>query len=132
MAVIDKVAFLYLKDGKILSTRSKGKDKYYIPGGKREAGETDIETLVREAKEELSVDIIESSAKFYGVFEAQAHGKAEGVIVKMTCYTAEYTGELKADSEIAEIVWLTMADIESVSPVDKLIFADLKSKGLLK
>ena len=132
MAVIDKVAFLYLRDGKILSTRSKGKDKYYIPGGKREAGETDIETLVREVKEELSVDIIESSAKLYGVFEAQAHGKAEGVIVKMTCYTAGFTGELKADSEIAEIVWLTTADIETVSPVDKLIFADLKQKGLLK
>ena len=132
MAVIDKVAFLYLQDGKILSTRSKGKDKYYIPGGKRETGETDIETLIREVKEELSVDIIESSAKLYGVFEAQAHGKAEGVIVKMTCYTAEYIGELKADSEIAEIVWLTTADIEAVSPVDKLIFADLKEKGLLK
>lgn len=132
MAVIDKVAFLFLQDGKILSTRSKGKDKYYIPGGKREAGETDIETLVREVKEELSVDIIESSAKLYGVFEAQAHGKAEGVIVKMTCYTAEFAGALKADSEIAEIVWLTTADIEAVSPVDKLIFADLKQKGLLK
>ena len=132
MAVIDKVAFLYLQNGKILSTRSKGKDKYYIPGGKREEGETDIETLVREVKEELSVDIIKSSAKLYGVFEAQAHGKAEGVIVKMTCYTAEFTGELKADSEIAEIVWLTTADIEAVSPVDKLIFADLKQKGVLK
>lgn len=131
MKVIDKVAFLYLKDGKILSTRSKGKDKYYIPGGKREGSETDIETLVREIKEELSVDIIESTAKFYGVFEAQAHGHAEGIIVKMTCYTADYSRELKSDSEIAEIVWLTTADIESVSPVDKLIFADLKKKGLI-
>ncbi len=131
MKVIDKVAYLYLSDGKILSTRSKGKDKYYIPGGKREGNETDIETLVREVKEELCVDIIESTAKFYGVFEAQAHGKAEGVLVKMTCYMADYVGELRADSEIAEIVWLTTADIESVSPVDKLIFADLKAKGLL-
>ncbi len=131
MKVIDKVAYLYLKDGKILSTRSKGKDKYYIPGGKREGNETDMETLVREVKEELMVDIIESTVKFYGIFEAQAHGQAEGVIVKMTCYTAEYSGELKADSEIAEIVWLTTSDVESVSPVDKLIFADLKAKGLL-
>lgn len=131
MAVIDKVAFLCLKDGKILSTRSKGKDKYYIPGGKREGQETDIGTLVREVKEELSVDIVESTAAFYGVFEAQAHGKEEGTVVRMTCYTADFTGVLKADSEIAEIVWLTTADIESVSPVDKLIFADLKQKGLL-
>ena len=132
MAVIDKVAFIYIKDGKILSTRSKGKDKYYIPGGKREENETDIQTLVREVKEELSVDIIEDSTRFYGVFEAQAHGKAEGVLVKMTCYTADFTGQLQADSEIAEIVWLTTDDIKNVSPVDKLIFADLKEKGLLK
>lgn len=132
MKEIDKVAYLYLKDGKILSTRSKGKDKYYIPGGKREGNETDMETLVREIKEELSVDVIVSTAKFYGIFEAQAHGKAEGVIVRMTCYMAEYTGELKADSEIAEIVWLTSEDVDSVSPVDKLIFADLKKKGLLR
>lgn len=132
MKMIDKVAFLYLKDGEILSTRSKGKDKYYIPGGKREGNETNLETLVREVKEELSVDIREESAEFYGIFEAQAHGKAEGVRVKMTCYTAEFEGELKADSEIAEIVWLTYGDLDLISPVDQLIFADLHEKGLLK
>jgi len=131
MKIIDKVAYLHLKDGKILSTSSKGKDKYYLPGGKREGHESDMETLVREIKEELTVDIIESTARFYGVFEAQAHGKEEGVLVKMTCYTAEYSGELKADSEIAELVWLTSADAALVSPVDQLIFADLKGKGML-
>ena len=35
MKEIDKIAFIYVKDGKILSTLSKGKDTYYIPGGKR-------------------------------------------------------------------------------------------------
>lgn len=131
MKTIDKIAYLCLCGGKILATRSKGKDKYYLPGGKREGNETDMETLVREVKEELTVDIVEDTAVFYGVFEAQAHGKAEGVNVKMTCYTAEYTGTLRADSEIAEIAWLTSADIEQVSSVNKLIFADLKEKGLL-
>ena len=131
MQIIDKVAFIYLADGKILSTRSKGKDKYYIPGGKRENNETDVQTLVREIKEELTVDIVENSAKMYGIFEAQAHGKTEGVLVKMTCYTAEFIGELKPESEISDVVWLTFADIESVSSVDKKIFKDLHSKGLL-
>jgi 8-oxo-dGTP pyrophosphatase MutT (NUDIX family) len=37
----------------ILSTRSRDKDVYYLPGGKRELGETDVQTLVREIREEL-------------------------------------------------------------------------------
>jgi len=131
MQMIDKVALIYLVNGKILSTRSKGKDKYYLPGGKREKNETDIQTLVREIKEELTVDIIESSAELYGVFEAQAHGHAEGILVRMTCYTADFSGALKAESEISEVVWLAFDDIERVSPVDKLIFRDLYDKGLL-
>lgn len=129
--LIDKVAFLYLNEGKILSTRSKGKDVWYIPGGKREGNETDIETLVREVKEELSVDILPETARLYGVFEAQAHGKAEGVTVRMTCYTAEFTGVPEASSEIAELKWLTGADADISSPVDRLIFRDLEEKGLL-
>lgn len=128
---IDKIAWLYIEDGKILSTRSKGKDALYFPGGKREKGESDIETLVREIKEELSVDIIPETAELYGIFEAQAHGKAEGTVVRMTCYTASYSGNLKADNEIAEIYRITFDDYDKVSPVDKLILEDLRKKRLI-
>lgn len=131
MKEIDKIAFIYLKDGKILSTLSKGKDTYYIPGGKRENGESDEETLIRECKEELTIDIKRNSIKYYGTFEAQAHGKSEGVLVKMTCYTADFDGNLEASSEIQEIRWLDYNDLNKISPVDKLIFADLYEKGLL-
>lgn len=129
--MIDKLAWIYIKDKKILSTLSKGKDKYYIPGGKRENYENDIETLTREIKEELMVDLNLDTLKYYGVFKAQAHGKTEGIVVKMSCYFAEYIGDLKANSEIAEIVWLNYNDIDKVSPVDKLIFKDLYDKGLI-
>ena len=132
MKLIDKIALLYIVDGKILSTRSKGKDAYYLPGGKREGNESDLDTLVREIKEELSVELLTETAKLYGIFEAQAHGKAEGILVKMTCYTAEFEGELRPASEIEEMKWLTTEDMDKISPVDQLIFADLKGKGLLK
>lgn len=131
MKEIDKIAFIYLKDKKILSTLSKGKDAYYIPGGKREGNETDEETLMRECKEELTIDIKKDTIKYYGTFKAQAHGKAEGIIVKMTCYEAEFEGNLEADSEIQEVVWLEYKDLDKISPVDKLIFQDLHDKGLL-
>ena len=131
MKEIDKIALLYVKDGQILSTLSKGKDAYYLPGGKRELNETDEQTLIRECKEELTIDIKEDTIEYYGTFKAQAHGKAEGIIVKMTCYTAEFIGEIKPSSEIQEIRWLNYKDIDIISPVDKLIFKDLHEKGLL-
>ena len=129
--MIDRIAFIYLIDRQLMCTRSRGKDTYYIPGGKREGNETDIETLVREVKEELCVDIIESTVQLYGVFQTQAHGKNKGTFVQNTCYTAEFVGAPRADSEIAEIVWLHFSDINQVSPVDQLIFQDLHTKGLL-
>ena len=64
MKIIDKIAFIYVKDGKILATLSKGKDTYYIPGGKREGTEKDEDTLIRECKEELDIDIKEDTIKF--------------------------------------------------------------------
>ena len=132
MKIIDKIALIYLKDGKILATLSKGKDKYYMPGGKREEGETDEQTLIRECKEELNVNIKKDTIKYYGTFEAQAHGKIEGTIVKITCYTAEFTGELKPSSEIEEITWLTYKDLDKISLANSLIYKDLYEKGLLK
>ena len=131
MKQIDKIAWIYLKDKKILSTLSKGKDVYYIPGGKREENETDEETLIRECKEELTIDIKADTIKYYGTFEAQAHGKAEGIIVKMTCYMADVEGELEPSSEIQEMKWLSYCDLDKISPVDKLIFVDLHEKNLL-
>lgn len=132
MKEIDKIAFIYLKDGKILSTLSKGKDTYYIPGGKREGNETDEETLIRECKEELTIDVLKDSIQYYGTFKAQAHGKAEGILVKMTCYMAEFNGTLKPSSEIEKIKWLDYSNLDvKISPVDELIFKDLYKKHLI-
>jgi len=131
MRIIDKLAWIAIDNKMVLSTRSFGKDKFYIPGGKREAGETDEQALLREIKEELNVELDKTTLKAFGIFEAQAHGHAEGVMVKMTCYTAAYTGELSPQSEIEEMAWLTYADMHRISEVDKLIFDYLKANDLI-
>jgi len=130
--LVDKIAWIYTEDGKILSTLSKGKNTFYIPGGKREGNESDYETLVREIKEELNVDIVLDTVEYLSVYEAQSHGAAEGVIVRMTCYSAEYKGDLRASSEIERFEWHTTSDIKKVSEVDKIIYQDLFSKGLIE
>lgn len=131
-AFIDKLAWVYIKNKTILSTKSKTNDTYYIPGGKRENGETDIAALTREIKEELSVDLRPDTIQYMGQFEAQAHGKADGVIVRMTCYTAEFSGDLQPDSEIEEATWLTHHDRDESSPVDQIIFDWLHEHGLIE
>ncbi len=129
--MIDKLAWIAIQDKQILSTRSVGKDKYYLPGGKREAGETDAAALYREIKEELSIDLHVETLKWVGTFLAQADGHPNGTLVQMTCYTARYTGTLKAAAEIAEIKWLSYSDKEDISEVDKKIFDHLLAAGLL-
>ncbi|SEA68721.1 NUDIX domain-containing protein [Flavobacterium gillisiae] len=132
MKEIDKIAFIEIQKGKILSTKSKGKTKYYIPGGKRENGESDEQTLIREIAEELSVAIIPNTAEYIGTFSAQSDGEKEGINVIMTCYKAKYSGTLKANSEIEEIKWLNYNDLDIISEVDKKIFSFLNEKGELK
>jgi 8-oxo-dGTP diphosphatase len=128
---IDKIAWLHLHNGQVLSTRSHGKDRYYFPGGKREAGETDAQTLLREIEEELTVALDPATLQHAGTFEAHAHGHAAGVLVRMTCYYARYTGTLQPAAEIAEVVWLTYRHRAQVSAVDQLIFDWLKAQGQL-
>jgi ADP-ribose pyrophosphatase YjhB (NUDIX family) len=131
-AFIDKLAYIYLEDDRVLMSLSQGKDTWYIPGGKREGSESDEQALTREVKEELDVDIIPETIEPYGVFEAQAHGKPAGTIVCMTCYMADFTGDLKAASEIEKIDFFSYAQRDLAAPVDLLIFDDLQTKDLLK
>lgn len=131
MTMIDKVAWLYLCEKRILCTRTCGEETYYLPGGKREGNETDAQTLEREVREELSVKIVMDSVRFAALFEAPAHGRPVGTTVRMSCYFAEYTGELAAASEIEEIAWLTSADRARVSAVGHLIFDWLWAQKLL-
>lgn len=131
MRTIDKLAWVHIVDRRILSTRTRGRDTHYIPGGKREAQETDHQALVREIKEELSVDLIPGSLALLGTFEAQAHGQAEGVAVRMTCYQGSYVGEIRPAAEIEEVVWFRHGDKERSSPVDKIIFDWLRERDLI-
>ena len=131
MTHIDKLAFIEIRDHKVLETCSYGKDKWYIPGGKREAGESDQEALIREMKEELLVDLIPETIEHYGTFEAQAHGKPEGTVVRMTCYTADYKGTLSPSAEVEKLDWFDYSKRNEVSLVDQLIFDDLKEKDLI-
>lgn len=128
---IDKLSLIDIKDRKVLMAKSFNKNKWFNPGGKREEGETDAEALIREIREELSVEIMPETIKLYGVFEAQAHGKPEGIMVRLKCYTASYTGTPSPSAEIEMVAYLDYSKKDTTSLVSQLFFDDLKDKGFI-
>lgn len=130
--MIDKLAWLSFKDGQLLCARSHGKAIYYIPGGKREPGESDEAALRREIEEELAVALLPETLRFACEFSAQADGKPEGVLVNLRCYTGEASGTPVASAEIAELRWLDSRHLDQVSPVSRLLFHWLAEQELIR
>ena len=127
--VIDTVAWVHLEHGRILCARPRGKDVFYVPGGKREGAESDLQTLLREIAEELTVALRPGTVRHAGTYQAD---HADGTVVRMSCYTGEYAGTLAASSEIDELAWFGYADRPRVPPVDRLLFDDLSAVGRLR
>lgn len=129
-AFIDKLAWVELQARRVLCVRSHGQDVFYLPGGKREAGESDAQCLLREIREELGVSLQAETLQPAGVFTAQAHGKPDGTLVRLTCYRGQGAGAPVPLAEIAELAWLSSADrarcsVVLVQVLDALMAQDL-------
>ena len=129
--LIDKMGCIHLVEGRLLVPPNAGRERFYRPGGKREPGESDLETLVRELDEELAVAVDPTTAAHVGTFEALADARTDGLLVRLTCYTALHTGTFVPSREIEEIAWLTAGDGDRVSAVDRLVLAHLRAADLI-
>lgn len=101
--MIDKVGGIILQDKKILVQRkNNNREECIIPGGKRENNETDFETLKRELKEELDVELLE--AEFIGGYEDIAVFSNKPIHVQ--AYLVKVKGDIKVQNEIKEAIWI--------------------------
>lgn len=133
--LIETVALIHIKGKKLLLVRPKSKKIFYMPGGKPDDGEDNLKALIREIKEEVNIDINPKTVDFYGTFEAQAYGRDKGVMVRVHCYTANHTGEVRSSSEIDEVAYFSHGEYVNgldPAPAVKLILNDLKKKGLVE
>jgi len=106
MNVINKIGLVIIQDKKLLLTLKKGTDKLIIPGGKIDSGESHIDCLEREIKEELGAEIKTDSIKFLTSLEDRAEFEPD-TLLKMELYIGNIKGEPKALSEIEEFVWFS-------------------------
>lgn len=128
--VPEKVAWVLVRDERVLVTRNHGRDRFYLPGGMRETGESDSQTLVREIDEELQAVIYADSMAHVGTFEIPP-GHPEHGPFRMICYAADHRGDLVPSREIAEKAWFRYTDRPRVSVVDAMVFDALHESGRL-
>ncbi|MFI5522163.1 GNAT family N-acetyltransferase [Streptomyces platensis] len=104
-APLKSVSWLHLREGRLLSVRTRGNDTFYLPGGKYEPGETAREALSRELGEELGLVVPAEELSEAFVIHAVAHGK-NGRRLHMTCFTGGPQDIAPAPGrEIAEYAW---------------------------
>jgi 8-oxo-dGTP pyrophosphatase MutT (NUDIX family) len=82
------VGWLCVRDGRLLVVRTRGRDAFYLPGGKPEPGESLRRALRREVAEELGSVLDPASITEAFVVHDRAHG-LPGAPLRMHCYTAD-------------------------------------------
>lgn len=132
MKIIDHISLIDIKAKKILLCVNKGKTKWQLPGGKREAGESDEETLIRECKEELGIDINPETIKYFDEIEGQAHSKDAGINVIVKMYTAKWTGGIEAQNEVTHAKYLKYSEVPDTSEMGWVYLKGLQEKGLIE
>ena len=128
--VVNKVAAIILKDKKFLCVKEQGLDVLITPGGKQEGNETDEETLRRELKEELGLDLL--SMKFLGVFKDKVYQNNDDLILET--YFADVNGIPKPYSEIEKLFWVDsrFKEVELSNAIHKHIIPKLLDMKLIK
>jgi len=135
MADIDKIGALILRGDRILLCRkNRDTSRLILPGGRIERGESDLECLAREIREELGAVTLEE-IEYLGTYEDQASMDDPRVLksLRITLYRAQLSGEPTPASEIRELVWFGPAsDRSALTPIlVNRILPDLLARGIL-
>ncbi len=103
MTMFHRVGMAVIDEKKLLMVRKKGSTYWQIPGGHIEEGETPVEALTRELREELQVAVDEQGLREVGEFRDRAVDSDEEF--RLTLYAGAIVGTPTPSSEIREYMW---------------------------
>lgn len=128
MAALTSVGWVHVRDGRLLGVRTRGRDRFYLPGGKPEPGESPEQALTREVQEELGLALRDLRPAF--TVQARAHGLPQVTRLTMHCYYATADGNLQPASEIEETAWLQPPDDPRAAPAVRVVLNKIRPQPL--
>ena len=135
MADFNKVGVLVLRGDRLLLCRkNRDTSKLILPGGRVEAGESDLDCLARELREELG-DVSLRNVEYVGTYEDRAAMDDPTVVktLRIALYRGDLVGTPTPASEITDAVWFGPdSDAAELTPIFvNQILPDLLSRGIL-
>lgn len=95
---------VFEREGALLLVRKRGTQRFLFPGGKPEPGEAGPQTIIRECREELRVELDPGALVFLGEHTAWAANEAGERVVAQAWRTDQEINPCVA-SEIEELCW---------------------------
>jgi len=93
----------------LLTVRKRGTERFMLPGGKLDPGETSETAAVREVAEEIGLELTTADLHLLGRFDEEAANEAQ-TRVAATVYTATLSGRPEVAREIAALRWQPLAE----------------------
>ena len=129
--IMSGVGLIICKDNKILLQKRADNEEWGIHGGAMELGETYIEALNRELKEEMNITPIKP--ELYGIFSGKNAyhvypNKDEVYVINHVFFCKEYEGIINFnDNEVKDYKWFEINNLpKTLTSLDVMVLKDLE------
>ena len=95
-------------DGQVCLVRHSYREGWYLPGGSVKTGESLVDAMQRELREETGVDLPETPQSVHGVFSSFNEHKSDHVVVFVV---REWSVSATVSAEIAEVASFSPDDL---------------------
>lgn len=125
---------IVIKNGKVAMIHSRMYDYYKFPGGGIEEGESPIEAMIREVKEESGLTVIPDTIREFGNVHRRSSTKAGGLFIQdnyyYVCSCEEEIGSTNLD-DYEDSEGFTLEFVDPVDAIAKNKAADYTKMPLM-
>lgn len=105
-------------DGAVVTVRKAGTDRFMLPGGKWEPGESPLQCAVREIEEELGVTLAPDQLEPLGRY-ITATANEPGFELVSEVFAARVDGRQQPRAEIAEARWVPAGELGEIAELSE-------------